>query len=157
MTDQECDTVFAELVKFLNANGMDWIAEAVSLEIEEGKEVEKLVDYFDEVFSSLNRRPLLKKSGTKKITTYDEYNPKEKLRLLIDAIENIAVDTAFMEEAIIKELVVSYVGNSQAPTEVHFVPANKGSSHWFSSKTLKDRVESAKRLKQHLEALRNEI
>lgn len=157
MDNQECDHVFKELVGYLNSAKLEWLVEAVQFQIDEGIEKTASIGSFEEIHSSQGGRPKLTRSRKTKATTIVDVDSKTKLHYLIDAIESVVVETAFMEEVIISELS-SQADKGSLPVIMQFrSPADEHLAHEFGKQNLKDRLISAARLKEHLDKLRGEI
>jgi hypothetical protein len=79
MNCEECLSVYRQLIEYLRQRELDWIVTQVKQSIDEGKTIE------------------LKNQNQ---ITIEEYTPKEKLILLIDAIERGWIDTLDMKQKI---------------------------------------------------------
>lgn len=107
MTTEECNIVYDTLVDILNKSELGWIVSQVEDQLRIGKTVEKEITTLTE---GRSRNALLGfeeyrehlRSGPKATfpVTID-YDSKEKLSLLVDAVEQAVVDTAEMEKHIL--------------------------------------------------------
>jgi hypothetical protein len=104
MNNDECQEVFDTLVKMLNDQGLGWVVAQVQEQIRLGKTVEKEIKTLREakhspsIFELDEYRKQLKTGPLATFPVPVEYNSKERLQLLIDAIEQAVVNTAQMEE-----------------------------------------------------------
>lgn len=107
MNDAECIEVYDHLVRILNENELSWIRVQVAEQIRLGKTVEKEIATFKEsrreltLFGTDDYHIQYKKGPKATFPVTEEYDPSERLLLLIDAIEQAIVNTAEMESHII--------------------------------------------------------
>jgi hypothetical protein len=160
MTAEECNIVYDTLVSTLDISGLQWIVSQVEEQLRLGKTVEKEIrtltegrsrdtlQGFEEYREHLRSGP----KATFPITI--EYEPKEKLSLLIEAIEQAVIDTAEMENHIIE-----FFGKDLLSLEsVAFYP-DEGDKETVSinRQSAASRHVHGANLKQLFEILRKEI
>lgn len=89
MTDQECREVYQQLVAMLNESQMNWVVEEVNEVVRAGEIIDKPVENY-------SRR----RSSSREFITTREYTSQQALLLLIDAIDSVVVQTAFIEKEV---------------------------------------------------------
>jgi hypothetical protein len=150
MTDSECREVYQQLVamlsdpQMLNGRQMDWVVEEVNQVIRAGEVI-------DEVSENSSRR------SSREFRTTREYTSQETLLLLIDAIESVIVQTAFIE----KEVTNFFQGEGEEfniSSEVRFISEEEDSQPTiFTYSSAIDRTEQALALQELLIQLRDEV
>lgn len=101
MTNAECETAFAELEEAVNKIGLQWVTTQVAEELRFGRTVTRKVssrpDTPDEsVLESLDER----RRSKVRVSATRPYSAKERLLILLDAIERAAVATEEMESSV---------------------------------------------------------
>jgi archaellum biogenesis ATPase FlaH len=87
MNEQECLEIYNELKNLLYENSLEWVIE----QVEETFRAGKIVEYSTAKSREINK--INKNSRSKELRMMREnYSVKEQLLILIDAIENIAVN-----------------------------------------------------------------
>jgi hypothetical protein len=163
MNDQECDEVYEFLLAALTKSGLEWVSDQVVDQVHLGKTVEIEVETLREIrpaeslFTSFGPDQNLfhlRKGPRATFPITIEYRPKERVLLLIDAINQAIVNTAEME-SILTEYFDSEVGHemtvefdSDEADSARAVVSHQGASL---------RIATSQKLKGLLEELRNEI
>jgi hypothetical protein len=147
MTDEECREVYQQLVamlndrQLLNERQMNWVVEEVDGVIRAGEMIDEPSD----------------NSGKRSFITTREYTPQEALLLLIDAIESVVVQTAFIEKEVTDFFRREGEEFDIAP-ELRFVSEEEGSEPTvFTYSSAIDRSEQAFTLQRLLTQLRSEV
>ena len=151
MDSEECDEVFKKLLYLLDQNRLYWIVEQVNEQVHLGKTVEKEIETLKEEkkeFSKISELDIhkrqMKKGPKARFPVTEEYNPNEKLNLLLDAIEQAIVNSAEMEYHLIE-----YFGSSLAKWDgINFYqdePESQPIS--LNIKTISDRLDNSLHLK----------
>jgi len=160
MNNDECKEVFDTLIKMLNDQGLGWVVEQVQEQIRIGKTEEKEIKTLKEarhspsIFELDDYRKQLKTGPLATFPVAVEYGSEERLQLLIDAIEQVVVNTAQMEESF-----TSFF-ETELPNlrDIRFFSEDGTSSpREINRQSAVIRNEEAKKLKQLLEELRTEI
>lgn len=160
MNEQECIHAFERLIKILNDNGLGWVAEQVNEQIRIGKTIQREIETLkegkgmplfatvDDYSSKLTRGP----KATFPVTV--EYQPSERLELLINAVRQAIVDTADMEH----HLVSFTEKNDETPKKIQFyIDEPNSEPKSISAETIRLRHKNAKRLNELLASLQKEI
>jgi hypothetical protein len=165
MNDIESENVYHELVSILHDAGLDWIVDQITAVIREGKTSEVKALTFrekppDSQTSYLNRMALIP-AGQQSFIAATDYSANERVRMLIDAIGVAIIDTADMEQEIIKTL--NSADREQTDTltsrSVEFRPLTDLETKplRISSDSAAARKESAAKLYKLLTTLREEV
>lgn len=135
MNEQECTVAYQELVEIINEHNLGWLVQRVHEAIERGKEVF--------VQNNYQKTPVLETKP---------YTEREKLFLLIDAIERTLVETAAIEVEISNFLI-------QEKLEPKITTSNgkRDIVHDYRPEVVYPRKENADILKQLLEELRQDV
>jgi len=164
MNDQECIQAYETLAGILDQNGLGWVTAQVAEQIRIGKTIQREIetlkearqaglftfdDYpFDDYPSRLKKGP----KATFPVTV--DYEPPERLRLLIDAIEQAIVITASMEH----HLLEYFEKEIQDWQGIQFHADESGSEpRSLDKRKAISRLKSSRNLKELLDALRKEI
>jgi hypothetical protein len=120
MTDQECDETFVALRKILEEQGLGWLAEAVSQEIQEGVIEEASEKNFRTEGSELTSFRLAP-AHPRAIKEADflvrrEFSSGARLQLLVDAIEEVASQANDIEQDMLK-----FFGDNDRVKSVRFI------------------------------------
>ena len=107
MNDQECREAYDRLLEMLNSINLGWVTTQVEEQIRLGRTVAKEIETLKENPRRLDMFPPDQNSvsfakgpkATFPITV--DYQPPERLRLLVDAIEQVVINTADMEKHLI--------------------------------------------------------
>lgn len=160
MNDQECDQVYDTLLTTLTKSGLDWVSAQVIHQVHLGKTVEKEIDTLREagpiegLFSQDQSLSHFRKGPRAKFPVTEEYDPKERLLLLIDAIKQAIINTAHMESTF-TEFFDSEIGHE---VTVEFDSDQSGSPRAVVSHDgASSRLDSAQNLNVLLEKLQEEI
>lgn len=160
MNDRECNEAYERLINILNQNKLEWIVTQVEEQVRSGKTVEKEIDTLKEsrrgfdLFTIDDYPSRLMKGPKATFPVTVEYQPSERLVLLLDAIEQAIVNTAEMEHHFI-EYFGGEVDNWQG---VEFYSEDPNSRPVAINKeTVLSRLDNGKQLKQLLDALRQEV
>ena len=106
MIDDDFDQLYEDLTNELKRHKGSWIVEHVESQIKEGKFISTkkptYIEKRDQKQTLLydDHRGYFKKSGKSKFTIIEDYTPKEKVIILIDAIERAICDTQDMVASI---------------------------------------------------------
>lgn len=149
MTDQECREVYRQLVAMLNDRELlddrqiNWVVEEVN-------EVIRAGEIIDEAVENSSKR------SSRGFRTTREYTPQEALLLLIDAINSVVIQTAFIE----KEVTSFFRREGEEfniPPDIRFVSEENLQPIVFTYSSAIDRVEQARVLEGLLRQLRLEV
>ena len=160
MDGKEFNEVYDFLVDTLKQKGLRWVATQVTEQVKLGKTVEKEIETFKEFrdksieqIDYLSEIPL-KKGPKATFPITEEYSQKEKLILLIDAIEQAVVNTSEMEYHI-----VDFLENEQVNLHgIEFYLGEAGEeSHKITKPIATTRRQNGNRLKELLVKLRKEV
>jgi hypothetical protein len=150
MTDEECRGVYQQLVamlndrQLLNDRQINWV-------VEEVEEVVRAGEIIDEPSENSARR------SSREFVTTREYTSQEALLLLIDAIESVVVQTAFIEKEVTNFFRKEGEEFNISP-ELRFVSeAEDSQTTVFTYHSAIDRAEQAITLKRLLTQLRSEV
>ncbi|WP_218079749.1 hypothetical protein [Anthocerotibacter panamensis] len=150
MTDADCKEVYRELVEMLSnrnilhGHQLDWVVEEVDQVIRAG-------EIIDERSENLSNR------SSREFRTTREYTPQESLLLLIDAIESVVVQTAFIEKEVTRFFQREGEEFNISP-EIRFVSEEEGSETTvFSYVSASYRAYQAIALQGLLTQLRSEV
>lgn len=160
MNEQESIHAFERLTKILNDNGLGWVTEQVNEQIRIGKTIQREIETlkegkemplfatFGDYSSKLTKGPKV----TFPVTV--EYQPSERLELLINATRQSIVDTADMEY----HLVSFSEKVDETPKEFLFYADESNSEpKLISAETARLRHINSKRLNELLTSLQQEI
>lgn len=150
MTDAECREVYQQLVtmlsdrELLNDHLMNWVVEEVN-------EVVRAGVIIDEPVENSTKR------SSRAFITTREYTSQEILLLLIDAIESIIVQTAFIEKEVTNFFRREGEEFNVSP-EIIFVSEEEDSPPTvFTYRSAIDRADQALVLQRLLTQLRSEV
>ena len=144
MTDKECREVYRQLVAMLDDRQMNWVFEEVD-------EVIRAGEIIDEPSENSARR------SSREFVTTREYTRQEALLLLIEAIESVVVQTAFIEKEVTNFFRREGEEFNISP-ELRFVSEEEDSqSTVFTYSSASDRAEQALTLQSLLDQLRSEV
>ncbi len=160
MDEHECVQVFQGLTRILEENGMEWVSQQVSEQIRIGKTIQReietlkegkdapLFSTIDDYSSKLMRGP----KATFPVTV--EYQPYEQLDLLINAIKQVIVETAEMEQ----HLISFFEQHDNASKKILFYTDEPGGEPKSISKDeMQRRYQHSKKINELIETLRMEI
>ncbi len=159
MNEQECMRMYEQLVKMLDEKGLEWVTAQVAEQIRIGKTIQREIETLKEVrdtgFFTVDDYPSRLKRGPKATFAVTvDYEPSERLELLIDAIKQAVVNTADMEH----HLIEFCERDEKSPKKIEFrndEPRNEPKP--INRQAIAVRLDSAKKLGELLEALRKEI
>jgi hypothetical protein len=160
MNEQESIHAFDRLTKILNENGLGWVTEQVNEQIRNGKTIQREIETLKEgkempLFATFDDYPRKLTRGPKATFPVTvEYQPSERLELLIDAIRQSIVDTADMEHNL-----VSFTEKAdETPKKFLFYSDEPNSEPiLISAETIRLRHINSKRLNELLTSLQREI
>lgn len=145
MTDEECREVYRQLVAMLNESQMNWVVEEVNEVVRAGEIIDKQVE------NSYRRR-----SSSREFITTKEYTSQEALLLLIDAIDSVVVQTAFIEKEVTNFFRREGEEFNISP-EVRFVSEEDSEPRVFTYSSAIDRAQQALILERLIDQLRAEL
>jgi len=159
MNDQECNQAYESMVGILNQNGLEWVTAQVAEQIRIGKTIQREIETLQEVrgrglFTVADYSSQLKKGPKATFPVTVDYEPPERLRLLIDAVEQAVVNTASMEH----HLSEYFEREGRDWQGIRFYadePASEPKS--LDKRSGASRFENSRKLKELLDALRQEI
>jgi len=132
MTNQEADRVYSELIGILADTRLSWVANQVEARTTLGKLEEKKITVFepDETGESavvFSPTPRMRKAT---VTSSVDYSGKEKLGLLLDAVERATTEAASIEDELAKLIAAEFPSelspNAEATAEFIFKdPSNR--------------------------------
>jgi len=95
MTEFEAEELYRRLIHTLRAQRLDWLATQVEMEVVEGKMTPKLLTVFDQYEGdvALEGESFKGRSRRVEFAHAQEFAPKEKLGILIQAIRTIVVSS----------------------------------------------------------------
>jgi hypothetical protein len=168
LTEAESISLYQELARILDGAGLGWVVGQVGEQVRYGKpeeevEVEAIehVEWPDPLFGTPERTEQTGTGGRRrrrgaKLTLMQTvpYSPRERLRLMVDAIERVAVHTLELEKGITGFLAADH----DAPKEMSFLPEEFDEARGFSIETgtFARRAEHARRLRELLNEIRAE-
>lgn len=159
MNNQECNKAYETLVRVLNRNGLEWITAQVGEQVRIGKTIQRKIETLEEVrgpslFNVADYPGRLKKGPKATFPVTVDYEPPERLRLLIDAVEQAVVNTASME----CHLSDYFETEGQGWQGIRFYadePASEPKS--LDKRSAASRLKNSRKLKGLLDLLRREI
>src|SRR3990172_6810157 len=160
MNEQECTQVYEQLINILNQSKLGWVAAQVEEQVRLGKTVKKEIETLKEshgvfdLFTADENPRSFKKGPKATFPVTVKYQSSECLKLLLDAIEHVAVNTADMENHVVNcfgSEMGNWLGISFESEEIDVAPIS------IDKQTVISRLENAKRLKELLNTLRIEI
>jgi tRNA A37 methylthiotransferase MiaB len=112
MTDHECETAFEQLESAMTNAGLRWVTTEVNEEIRFGRTVTKRVSSRPDTPEDVANEGLTDKRRKSKVTiaATRPYTAQEKLRALLDSLEDVIVETQEMQKAV-KQYVTSHAKN----------------------------------------------
>ncbi len=142
MNDQDCSTVYDELVEILYQLKLGWVVEQVTNVISAGKTIEETV--------SGRKSPDLKLSY---------HTPKEQLLLLINSIEQAVVNTVEIELEVTQVLQHEMTASEHLKPEIQFVSSFDKTSKplQFPMELMTSRQAQVQRLRDLLNSLQQEV
>lgn len=155
MDNEEIRDVDRRLRDIATKHGLDWVLAQVDEEIRVGKLTQKRVStYKEDEDRSPNTDRGFRPVSKATLTASVEYSDQEKLLLLIDAIEQAAVNTTLMADETVSRLA-ELRGNDR-PFEVKFMPEDEEAPS-TSLTEMSERRQSARRLAGLLNDLRDSM
>jgi hypothetical protein len=161
MNDKECDEVYQRLTDMVNQIGLEWVIAQVAEQIRLWKTVEKEIETLREtrtertLFTVNEYRSEFRKGPKATFPVTVEYSSRERLSLLIDAIEQAVVNTADMEHHLLNffdKATEKWDGVIQFYSEEPDIRPRS-----IDKRVSASRLESSRRLRQLLDNLRQEI
>jgi hypothetical protein len=159
MNDEDFNTIFSALSEVLRQKEMHWVLDQVNEQIRlgktESKEISPDEDYRQSSLLDVGARPRARRGGARKkeeflVTT--EYTPKEKLLLLIDAIEQAVVNTNRMVH-----VTLEFTHEEFNIDEISFYSEEDQKSKTFRAEEFEVNARQIMYLKDLLEKLRSQI
>ncbi|HLP89537.1 MAG TPA: hypothetical protein VK184_13220 [Nostocaceae cyanobacterium] len=144
MDVKEYENLYLQIEDIINYYEMGWIIEEVNNSIREGKIVS--------IEGKLEKK---KQEGNSRIKRED-YSPKEKLLLLLDAFDR-AITNKFELEKELGEFLTEEMNGLRLEPQIGFGSDEEVKVHKFSSKTLELRQQEFQELQNLLNTLRQEI
>jgi hypothetical protein len=150
VNDEEADRLYTRLLRMLGDRQLRWVAEQVSEEVALGRTFSKTVPVLDSQESPEGSRPRRRK--TKFVSTV-QYTPKERLSLLLDAIDRAVVVTSEFQKHILA------IGG----TELHVLKATflsddrDGPTHFFDVQGVNERMNAASILRDLIKQFKVEV
>lgn len=160
MNEQRLIHTFARLRKILSDNGLGWVTEQVDEQIRIGKTIQREIETLkegkgmplfttiDDYSSKLTKGP----KATFPVTV--EYQPSERLMLLINAVRQSIIDTADMEYHLVN---FSEKVNETPKKYLFYADEPNSEPKLISTDTIRLRYENSKRLTELLNSLQQEI
>ena len=111
MDNNELERLYDGLVEILRSNGLGWVADQVADEVRIGKLSQRdiktrQIDMVQPTVFSENYSQVRSSSvGNREVLARDEYPLKDRLRLLIAAIEEAVIHAGAMELQLVEQLV----------------------------------------------------
>ena len=153
MTDQECIEVYQELVAALRQMGLGWAIDQVNEVLRLGKIQQKKVRTLRS--DATERQLSLRLGAEADLAESVPYTPQEQLTLLIDTIEQVAVNTAEMAHITISSL--ENIVSNQRIHGIRFISEDNDVTHLVSNQQTITRKVAADELREHLQVLRKRI
>ena len=156
---QECERIFNELTAMLRDYDLSWICSQVDEYIRLGKTEEKVVTRAEIMAikkdGGIPKLPLKSRRGASTtFTSTSEYNSREKLLILIDAIQQAVINTCSMEYEVAKRLG----GQARQMIFLHRdLPEGKTITSKITLAEVESRQVHTERLQLLLSELRKEI
>jgi hypothetical protein len=164
MTEEESIGAYTELSHILEQLQLSWIIHQVEELVRLGKPVPKRVKTFKEsseepLLSLLNESDYgltrFKPGAAAELTEVVAYTPKERLLLLIDAIEQAVVNTSQMEAETFESFEKAV--NHTIPEDIVFISEDNNKQVTISRQKTRLRRESSTGLRQLLKELREGV
>lgn len=162
MNDIECNKMYESLISILKQGGLEWVTSQVAEQVRLGKTIEKEIETLREsndksaisLFPADEYPVHLKRDPRATFPVTVEYQPCERLRLLINAVEQAVVHTAEMEHHIF-DYIEKEVPNLKAIQFISEEPESQPVSLERQNTII--RSESSRKLKGLLDSLCKEI
>lgn len=158
MNELEYQETYDFLAKILKDNGMDWVATQVAEHVRNGKTIQKEINtlkedrYYQWVSNEL-QPSRFRKGERDTFPVVEEYEPRERLILLINAIQSVVVDTIWIENEVLEYIDENW-GNQEG---IEFVSDEPGTEpRRLTTEALKSRVECGQNLEDLLNTIRKE-
>lgn len=102
MTNEECNGAFEILKEAITTAGLAWVSNQVDEEIRFGRTITKTVSSRRDTPEGLVVQGLEQKVRFSKVqvSATRPYSPQERLEILINALENVAVETEEMQTSV---------------------------------------------------------
>ena len=156
MTPEEATSAYNDLRRYLIENELRWLADQVDDEVARGKTGRKELPAPSERLAPQDpiTRARPRQTSRAKVTflTTEPFEPKDSLKIMIDAIETIVIGSVLIHNKIAETL-----RPSAQPTEIYFSserPDEKG--HTLSYSEYARRIQSSEKLKELLLELKKE-
>jgi len=161
MSDKDYEDAFRVLSGLLRKHKLNWVLRIAAATIEDGKDVVVEMNLYEEEVHS-GARPTSPIGVKKKRLSSEAFNAKEKLEILVEAIDRCVVEPAFMAGDILDAFdVVSGNTDSQlkgSPFRVAFVsPQTNVESYALDRSEVKDRLVQARQLRELLGRLKGKL
>ena len=156
MTEQECTDAYDILANYLESNDMAWVLQQVEMQLDIGKEIEKEIEPLSlkkELPTLWGKESSYRKGEKTTSKTYVAYTAKERLSLLIDAIEE---STSTLAE-ISTEQIQLLNDNVNQIEEIFFESEHGATSHKISIENIEFAKSSGDSIKKLLDELRAEV
>src|SRR5258708_567997 len=157
MTDHECIAAFERLQSAMTDVGLQWVANEVNEELRFGKTVTKRVSSRPDTPEDVANEGLADKRRKSKVNVAATrpYTAEEKLRTLLDSLEDVIVETQEMQNAV-KKYVTSHAENWK---ELRLVRGDAGEREpvIITPTTDEERVRAAAHLRTLIGALKGII
>ncbi|WP_207460266.1 hypothetical protein [Azospirillum sp. SYSU D00513] len=156
MTPEEATTVYNELRSYLIENKLRWLADQIDDEVARGKTGRKELSAPSERLvrqDPITRGRPRQTSRTKAtFLTTEPFEPKEALKIMIDAIETIVIGGVLIHNRITETL-----RPAAQPTEIYFSSERPGDTgHVLSYSEFARRISASNKLKELLIELKKE-
>lgn len=125
MTSDEAEDYRRHLTALLDKHHIGWIADEADEAIVVGKTISKRIQPQQIVATDFETRPRSARRRTEEFLATEPFDPTEKLRILLDAIEHALFAPARMESEIINNLKldageVQFMAEDSAQPLIHF-------------------------------------
>lgn len=173
ISDRKASRIFEKLSQTLQDHQLSWVLEQIDEQIAQGKTEKIKIQIYKEVLQDAEKeqRSLfhglqtvsrkLKPSTKQERVVIVEYTPQERLLLLIDAIENVIVQTAEMEHQVTGFFNIDALGITRREKKPDIILYSElpddTESVVFSRRSAQKSVVYANKMKPILEKLRKSI
>jgi hypothetical protein len=161
ITDSEALNLYENLRRLLTEIKFEWVVAEVDSEVRLGKTETTRIRTFDtDVPSELLELTDVRYGKPTRFTRTIEYTPRERLTLLIDAVERASVDVAELHEAAISTLAesASITRPQRSISEISFVDPISGETRESSTAEARRKLSlAAANLRPLLQEIRQEL
>jgi len=159
MNELDYQEAYHTLETALKSNGLEWVTVQVAEHIRMGKTIQREIDTLTED-QAMNRylsnefQYQFRKGPRATFPAVVNYEPHERLELLINAIEMVVIDTAQIES----EVIADFKSKWNNHLGIQFFADEPGlEPRSLTSEISKSRLENSSRLRELLDLLKKEV